>query len=379
LIYLDHNATTPITRAVREKIIDVVDSTPLNPSSAHGAGQRASQVLETARRHVAQLIGAEPERVIFTSGGTEANNVVLSHAAREGAIVTSTIEHSSVTAQAEQLEGAGVPVYWVSPDREGRISADKVVDTIRKAAANGPIGLVSIQWVNNETGVIQPVEEIAEVCRSRDVPFHTDAAQAVGKVPVDVTSVAVDYLTLTGHKFHAPMGVGVLYVRRRICPWTFGGDQEFGQRAGSENLLGIAGIGEAARCRHESFTAIQRHLETLRDRFESSLVERFPWVSINGSASRVANTSNIQFSRVDGEALFAQLDMADVAVSQSSACTARRPTPSHVLLAMGRSEREAFSAVRFSFGETNTELEVEEAIERICPIIERLTALEALG
>lgn len=379
MIYLDHNATTPLLPTVRKKLIEIADSTPLNPSSAHRAGERASRELETARRHVALLIGAEPERVIFTSGGTEGNNAVLRHGSRDGALVTSTIEHSSVLATAEQIENAGAPVYWIAPNTDGRVSADSVAEALDDAVGHGPVGLVSIQWVNNETGVIQPVEEITEVCRARGVPFHTDAAQAVGKVAVDVTTVPVDFLTLTGHKLHAPTGVGAIYVRSSIRPWLLGGDQEGGRRAGTENLLGIAGLGEAARCRYERLGAVQRHLEALRDRFESCLLERFPWIHVNGRAPRVANTSNLQFGQVDGEALFAQLDAADVAVSQSSACTSRRPTPSHVITAMGRSERQAFSAVRFSFGETNSEQEVDQALERITSILDRLAALEALA
>jgi len=379
MIYLDHNATTPLLPAVRDKLLEIADAAPLNPSSAHSAGERASYELEIARGHAAALLGAEPGQLVFTSGGTEANNAVLAHGAHNGALVTSTIEHSSVLAMAEQLEDAGVPVCRVEPDADGRISADAVAQAIDEGAARGPVGLVSIQWVNNETGVIQPIEAIAETCRSRGVAFHSDAAQAVGKVAVDVAAVPVDFLTFTGHKFHAPTGVGAVYVRRSIRPWSWGGEQEQGRRAGTENLLGIAALGEAARCRYEQFGAVQCHLEALRDHFETVLVERFPWVTVNGGAPRVANTSNLQFGKIDGEALLAQLDAADVAISQASACASQRPTPSHVLLSMGRSEREAFSSVRFSFGETNTEAEIDEALSRLTHILERLVALEALA
>ena len=379
MIYLDHNATTPLLTAVREKLIEVASATPLNPSSAHSGGERATRELGKARCHVAKLIGAEPERLVFTSGGTEGNNAVLWHGARDGAIVTTAIEHSSVFAAGERLEAEGYPVYWVQPNAEGRVTAEAVAETLDMAQKNGPVGLVSVQWVNSETGVVQPIEEITEICRARAVAVHTDAAQAVGKINVDVSRVPVDFLTLTGHKFHAPTGVGAVYSRNAIRPWFAGGDQEQGRRAGTENVLCIAALGEAARLRFEHFDTVQQHLAALRERFESTLLEQFPWIRVNGSEPRVGNTSNLRFGGVDGEALLAQLDGAQVAVSQASACASRRPTPSHVLVAMGLSEREAFSAVRFSFGETNTAEEVGEAINRLAPILDRLSALEALG
>ena len=379
MIYLDHNATTPLLPAVREKLIEVASATPLNPSSAHSAGERAARQLETARCHVAKLIGTEPERLVFTSGGTEGNNAVLWHGARDGSIVTTAIEHSSVLAAGERLEEEGFPVYWVQPNAEGRVTAEAVAETLDMAQKNGPVGLVSVQWVNSETGVVQPIEEITEICRARAVAVHTDAAQAVGKIHVDVSRVPVDFLTLTGHKFHAPSGVGAVYARNAIRPWFAGGDQEQGRRAGTENVLCIAALGEAARLRFENFDTVQQHLTALRDRFESKLLEQFSWIRVNGGGPRVVNTSNLRFGGVDGEALLAQLDGAQVAVSQASACASRRPTPSHVLVAMGLSEREAFSAVRFSFGETNTAEEIDETIRRLAPILDRLSALEALG
>ena len=379
MIYLDHNATTPVLPAVREKLIEVASATPLNPSSAHSAGELAARELETARHHVATLIGAEPERLIFTSGCTEGNNAVLWHGAQDGAILTTAIEHSSVLAASERLEDEGFTVYWIHPNEDGRVTAEAVAATLDMALKNGPVGLLSVQWVNSETGVVQPIEEIVDICRAREVAVHTDAAQAVGKIHVDVSQVPVDFLTLTGHKFHAPSGIGAVYTRNAIRPWFAGGDQEHGRRAGTENLLCIAALGEAARLRLEHFDVVQQHLAALRDRFESKLLEQFPWIRINGAEPRVANTSNLRFGAIDGEALLAQLDCEHVAVSQASACASRRPTPSHVLLAMGLSEREAFSALRFSFGETNTDVEIDETISRLVPILSRLSALEALG
>lgn len=359
---------------------EVAAQTPLNPSSAHSAGETARRLVAEAREDVAGLLGCNSEQLIFTSSGTEANNAALWHGAVDGAIVTTTIEHSSILAGAESLESRGVRVEYVDVEPNGYVEPTAVSETLDKVLAEGAVGLVSLQWANNETGVIQPIGEVAEICRRRNVPLHVDAAQAVGKLPIDLNRVPVDFLSLTAHKFHGPTGAGALFTRRQIRPWLFGGDQERGCRAGTENVLGIAGMGEAAKTRRDRMDAVKGRLGSLRDRFETSLTARYPWIQVNGGEClRVVNTSNLTFPGLDGQAILAQLDVAGICVSQSSACTNQKPTPSYVLQAMGRSEGDAFSSVRFSFGETNTPSEIDTVLSHLCDIVDRLSALERLA
>ena len=380
VIYFDHNATTPILPAVARRMAEVAEFTPLNPSSAHHAGDKARKLLMDARESLGGLLGCDLGRLIFTSGGTEANNAAIWHGAADGAIVTTNIEHSSILACAEHLEARGTSVYYAEPDSEGRVTAEAVSEQLDRALADGPAGLVSVQWANNETGVVQPVEDILEICHQRGVPLHVDAAQAVGKLPIDLGALPVDFLTLTGHKFHGPTGIGALYVSEDIRPWLFGGDQELSRRAGTENLIGIVGLGAAAEARRKKLPTTTSALIALRDRFESHLLERFPWIKINGGrCPRIGNTSNVHFVGLDGQAIMAQLDVAGVCVSQSSACTNHKPTPSYVLRAMGLTEQEAYASVRFSFGETNTKDEIDQVLSELSMIVERLSALERLA
>ncbi len=359
---------------------EVAQQGPLNPSSAHSAGQNARRLVLEARESVAALLGCDTEQVIFTSSGTEANNAALWHGAADGAVITSPVEHSSILAASERLSHQGVHVEFVAVGTDGRVTPKAVNDALDRALARGLVGMVSIQWANNETGVIQPIEQITEICHSRDVPIHVDAAQAVGKIPIDLSQVPIDFLTLTAHKFHGPTGVGALFVRDRVRGWQFGGDQEGGNRAGTENVIGIVGLGQAAEARRKKLPTVVNDLISLRDEFESRVQAKYPWVKINsGQCLRTANTSNLQFVGLDGQAILAQLDVASVCVSQSSACTNQRPTPSYVLKAIGLSEAEAFSSVRFSFGETNTQSEVDTALSHLFMIVDRLSALEKLA
>ncbi|MCH8135316.1 MAG: aminotransferase class V-fold PLP-dependent enzyme, partial [Proteobacteria bacterium] len=240
--------------------------------------------------------------------------------------------------------------------------------------------LVSIQWVNSETGVINPVEEIGQLCRDAGVLFHTDAAQAVGKLEIDVHDLPIDFLTFTAHKFHGPTGIGILYAmnRNKVAPLIHGGDQEGGLRAGTENLAGIVGTGVAAEIRRKRLTEIQSSLREIRELFENSLIDAFPWIEINGGGQkRVCNTSNMHFCGIDGQALVAQLDVIGIQCSQSSACTNLRPEPSYVLRAMGLTEEEAYASVRFSFGEQNTADEIQAAVVDMTPVIQRLRTILA--
>lgn len=347
-----------------------------NASSGHGLGQRARHLLWEARERVAIFIGATPEFLIFTSGGTEANNLVLTSFSyvnnRSSRILTTPVEHSSVLKTVAVLEYQGCEIIKIPVDPIGRISLFHLESALSK-----PTDLVSIQWANNETGVIQPMEAIASICHERGVPLHTDAAQAVGKLPISLQDVPIDFLTFSGHKLHGPQGTGVVFVRnpKMLRPLLFGGEQEHGLRAGTENLPGILGLAKACEIRSAGFDIAIAHMQFLRDRFETKLSECIPGIIANGSGTpRVCNTSNLCFSGIDGQALVAQLDKRGIYCSQSSACTSHRPEPSYVLRAMGLSEDDAYASVRFSFSVLNTQGEVDQAIETIAEVHAQLRA-----
>lgn len=365
-VYLDNNATTRPLPEVRAAMLSALGDEFGNPSSVHEAGERGRTQLRTARRQLADLLGCDPDQLLFTSGGTEANTQVLLSAVAgrpTPRIVTTTVEHSSIIHLCEHLRTKSVDTVLLPVDEHGLIDLDQLRDAI-----STPTDLVSLQWVNNETGVIQPVKQAAALCRDRNIPFHTDAAQAVGKLPLRIAEQPFDYLTLTAHKLHGPQGVGALYAHnpRTLQPLLFGGDQEHGLRGGTENVPGIVGFGLAAQIRHANLNTIITDLTRLRDRFEALLQEAIPDVRINGGATdRVCNTSNILFDGVDGQALVARLDQDGIRCSQSSACTNQRPEPSYVLRAMGLSETEAWASLRFAFSVENTESEIDFTIDRL--------------
>lgn len=376
-IYLDNNATTPVLPEVAEAMARVATLGALNPSSAHSGGERARRLLAEARSRVAALLGASPDELVFTSGATEGNHLVLRMLFRSEfdgfRVLYSATEHSSIRSGAEALKRAGLDVQELPVDENGQVSPADVSARMVPGRA-----FVFVQWANNETGVIQSVEELSAICRSAGAWFHTDAVQAVGKLPVDLSRVPVDSLALSGHKFHGPQGVGALFVRRSrsVRPDLPAGDQEWGVRPGTHNMMAIVGLGLAATIREERLASTLRHLESLRDGFEDGLRERGLIRGVNGSgARRLPNTANVQFARVDGEALMARLDAAGILCSQSSACTAMRPEPSYVLRAMGMTEAEAFRSVRFSFSEMNTTSEVAAALDRIQAAVTHLNRI----
>ena len=369
-IYLDNNATNRPLEEVCDAMVGVLRDGFGNPSSSHAAGDRGRDYLRNSRHFVAELVGADADRIVFTSSGTEANNMVLlsavtracSHRCR---VVTTDTEHSSILKMVEHLQAQGVEVVMVPVGRKGLVDLDRLNSEITPETS-----LVSVQWVNNETGVIQPIESIGEICRSRSVPFHTDACQAVGKLSMHTDRMPIDLMTLTAHKFHGPQGVGAVYARDPgwLVPVFHGGPQENELRAGTENLPGIVGFGKAAETRALHFEAIVSKLARLRDQLQELVLRLVPDVTVNGdSLDRVCNTTNLFFHNVDGQALVARLDQKGIRCSQSSACTNQRPEPSYVLRAMGLSEEEAYSSVRFSFSGFNTEEEiVAVAIRDIC-------------
>lgn len=367
MIYLDNNATTEPLTEVREAVAAALSLGPANPSSPHEAGEPARHLLAQAREDVAALIGAKPDRVLFTSSGTEANNLALNSILSQGLgsrLLISPVEHESVRRKSEMLETSGIVVDEFPVDHAGRVRLDAAESMI-----TSDVGLVSVQWVNNETGVIQPVEQIARICRSRGVLFHTDAAQAVGKMPVDVEVLRPDLLTFTGHKLHAPMGIGVLFSQSRdfVRPVIGGGAQEFGLSPGSENIASISGLATACRLRRQQLKQDELTMSQLRDALEASILNACEGACCNTppDASRVCNTTNIRFVGVDGQALLARLINHGVCCSQGSACTSQIPEPSHTLLSMGLTIDEAYQSIRFSFSPLNTMAEVDEVIEII--------------
>jgi cysteine desulfurase len=373
-IYLDNNATTQPLPQIQEIMLKALGSHFGNPSSAHAAGQRARDQVYHAREAVATLIGAAPPALLFTSSGTEANNMVLASVLQSRGlrphVVTTAVEHSSILKYCDYLSDLGATVTYLSVDRAGRLSLADV-----EAAITPATRLVSVQWVNNETGVIQPIAQIGALCQRYGVLFHTDAAQAVGKLAVDVSTLPIDFLTLTAHKFHGPQGIGALYARDRrwLAPLVRGGSQEADLRAGTENVPGIVGLGKAAELRRARLREIQQHLQALRDRFEDRVLDMVPGTAVNGDRTqRVCNTTNLLFRDIDGEALVAQLDQVGIRCSQSSACTNLRPEPSYVLRSMGLSEDDAYASVRFSVSELNTLDEIEWAAQQIREICYKL-------
>ena len=376
MIYLDNNATTETLPEVREAVLRALSLGPANPSSPHEAGEPARQLLAEAHDAVAELIGASSEDVFFTGSGTEANNWALNivGTTRKRHLLITPVEHESVLQKADMLAAQGVVTDELPVDRNGTVCLDAANELITPR-----VGMVSVQWVNNETGVIQPIEQLAAMCRERGVLLHTDAAQAVGKLVLDVKQVDVDYLTFTGHKFHAPMGVGVLYRRHGapLTPIFGGGMQESGMRPGSQNLAGIAGLAAAANIRNRRRTDVRNTLTQLRDTFESMVLSACDGASINtdNSVARVCNTTNIRFQGVDGEAFLASLINAGLCCSQGSACTSQIPEPSHTLLAMGLSREAAYQSIRFSFSELNAAVEITQAVQIIAAAYTRMKAI----
>ena len=371
-VYLDNNATTPPLPEVRAAVLNALAAFG-NPSSSHTAGGRGREQLRTARESLASLLGCGPDAIVFTSGATEANNTVLrGFSGPDRRVISTAVEHSSVLAALDRCSRQGTEVVLLPVSGGGLVDPED----LRRALA-GRADLVSIQWVNSETGVVQPIDQIGRLCAGAGVPFHTDAAQAVGKLPMGLRDLPVDYASIAGHKFHAPVGVGALYVGGATRPEGLieGGDQESGLRAGTENVPGIAGMGCAARLREKSLDETIARLGSLRDRLEREIIDRCGGVTVNGdSRARVCNTTNLLFRGVDGEALVARLDQRGIRCSQGSACTNQRPEPSHVLRAMGLSEEEAYASVRFSLSVLNDEEEVAAACAAVAEEVDRVRA-----
>jgi cysteine desulfurase len=377
-VYLDNNATTPVLPEVFEAMKPFYLEEFGNASSIHHYGQRARSAVEKARASVAGLLNARPAEIVFTSGGTEGDNAAIFGLASKGDhIITSTIEHSAVMNTCKRLEQMGCEVTFIPVN--GRCEVDP--ENVRKALRPNT-RLISIMMANNETGVVQPVEEISRIAREADVFFHTDAVQAAGKIPIDVQQIGCDVLTISGHKIHAPQGTGAVYIKRGtlIQPLIYGGSHERQRRAGTENLPGIVGLGKAAEL---AKTWLQGNgpaeMAAMRDHLQNTVLNAIGDAGINGDgARRVPNTTNLWFDYIEGEALVIALDLKGLAVSSGAACSSGAIEPSHVLLAMGLAHERARSSVRISLGKQTTSEDIEFAIKVLPETVTRLREISPL-
>jgi cysteine desulfurase len=378
-IYLDHNATTPPLPAAVDRMMVVLRDEFGNPSSVHHFGQQAKAAIDEARTDVSNLIGAEPSEVLFTSGGTEADNIAIRGAAEalettgKRHLIASAIEHEAVLNTLKALARRGWRTTLLPVDKSGIVSPAAVRD-----ALTGDTAVVSVMHANNEIGTIQPIAELARIAHEGGALFHTDAVQSVGKIPISVKALGVDMLSMSAHKFYGPKGVGALWIRRglRVLPLLTGGRQERSRRAGTENVAGIVGMGVAARAAASKMAEEGRRLAALRDRLEAGILRAVPGTAVNGSTeARVPNTTNISFDRIEAESLLIAMDLEGIAVSTGSACSSGTLEPSHVLKAMGFNAHRTQNSIRFSLGAANTEAEIDRVIAVLPGIVEKLRSL----
>lgn len=377
IIYLDNNATTQLDPAVLEEMLPFLTSYYGNPSSGYQFGAQVRRAIELARERVAALLGCEPAEIVFTSCGTESNNAAINSALQLAPnrrhIVTTAVEHSATYRHCEELARRGCGVTFVPVDGEGYLDLDELAHAIRPETA-----IVSAMWANNETGVLFPVERIAEIARRKRVLFHTDAVQAAGKVPVRLGGTTINFCSLSAHKLHGPKGVGVLYINRRSAfqPTAIGGNQENSRRAGTENVASIVALGKAAECAAAALAEEQTRVRAMRDRFENRLLEKVPDAFVNGAReTRLPNTSSMSFAGIESEGALMLLDRNRLCCSAGSACRSGSVEPSHVLRAMKLSVERTRSSLRFSFGRFNTGEDVDQALEIVPRVIFKLRAM----
>ena len=397
-VYLDHNATTAVEPEVLDAMLPYLSGEFGNAASIHNFGQKARAAVETAREQVAALIGARPQEIVFTSGGTEADNHAIFGAvsalvtwlpnrsanpvdelgkrlsiAHLKHVITTAIEHEAVLNTCQELEKQGVRVTYLPVDGQGVVSAEAVRRALRKETV-----LITVMHANNELGTVQPLEEIGRIAADADVYFHTDAVQSAGKIPIDVNALRLDLLSLSGHKFYAPKGIGGLYIRggTRLQQLLYGGHHQRGFRPGTENVAGIVGMGKAAELARKSLAEDAARISALRDRLEQGLLSRVPHSRANGArAPRSPNTTNILYSGIEGEALVIALDLKGLACSTGAACSSGAVEPSHVLTAIGLSPDEARSSLRFSLGRHTTADEIDFALQIVPAAVEQLREL----
>ena len=375
LLYLDHNATTPIDPAVRNAMLPWLENEFGNPSSVYALGRRAAAALAKAREQVATLVGAQPSEIIFNSCGTEATNTAILSALAidpdKRHIITSTVEHSATIKLCEHLATRGYEITWLPVDKDGLLDPDRL-----EAAITSETAVVSLLWANNETGVIFPVEEIAAIAARKKVPLHLDAVQAAGKVPINLSELGVQYVSLSAHKLYAPKGVGALYVNRR-ARYTplLRGSQEESKRGGTQNVASIVAFGKAAELAQAHLLASAERIAKLRDRFEKTILSTIDGVRRNGTDEpRLPNTSNLSFTGIEAETALLLFDKEGLCCSAGSACSSGSINPSHVLTAMGVTRDEARASLRFSLGRTTTDADIDHALEIISHTVAKLRA-----
>jgi cysteine desulfurase len=387
-VYLDFNATTPVEPAVLDAMLPYFSAEFGNAASIHTPGQRARAAVETAREQVAALIGAHAQEIVFTSGGTESDNhaifgvvaqpILAVHSSvflsgRTPHIITTAIEHEAVLNACQALEKEGVAVTYLHVDRDGRIDLEELRQSVRPETT-----LITIMHANNELGTVQPLEEIGRIAKEQDIYFHTDAVQSAGKVAIDVNDLQVDLLSLSGHKFYAPKGIGALYIRSgtRLRQLLYGGHHQRGFRPGTENVAGIVGLGKAAEIARKSLAEDARHISALRDKLEHGLLTRVPQSRVNGGAApRTPNTTNLGFPGIEGEALLIALDLKGLACSTGAACSSGAVEPSHVLTAIGLPPEEARASLRFSLGRHTTSADIDFALNVVPAAVAQLREL----
>jgi len=376
-IYFDNNATTKVADEVLEEIKPYFCDLYGNPSSMHTFGGQVGIKIREAREKTAALLGCDPSEIIFTGCGTESDNTAikgtLAAHPNKRKVITTRVEHPAVLSVCRDLENQGYTVIELAVDNKGRLDLSELESHLDDNTA-----IVTIMFANNETGVVFPVEKIADMVKSKGIVFHTDAVQAVGKIPINLSKSNIDLLSLSGHKLHAPKGVGILYVRKgtRLAPFMLGGHQEGGRRAGTENVPGIIGLGRACELAMQNFDQENKKVKSLRDKLEKGILAKCPDCMVNGDTeSRLPNTSNISFEFIEGESILLMLDRFGICASSGSACTSGSLEPSHVLRAMGIPYTAAHGSIRFSLSRYNTEQEVDFTVEKIPPIIARLREL----
>lgn len=381
-VYLDHNATTPIEPAVLDAMLPYLTTDYGNAASIHTFGQNARKAVEAARESVAALLGARPQEIVFTSGGTESDNHAIFGIVEQARastpavhVITSQIEHEAVLNTCQALEKQGVFVTYLVPDREGLISPESLREALRH---HSETCLISIMHANNELGTVQPLAVFGRIAAEANVYFHTDAVQSAGKLPLDVRAMQIDLLGLSGHKLYAPKGVGALYIRggTRLRQLLYGGHHQRGFRPGTENVAGIVGLGKAAEIARATLAADAARISALRDRLERELLDRVPHCRVNGGgAPRTPNTTNICFPGIEGEAMVIALDLRGLACSTGAACSSGAVEPSHVLTAIGLPPEDARASLRFSLGRHTTEQHVAFALETVPAAVAQLREL----
>jgi cysteine desulfurase len=380
-IYLDYNATTPLHPGVLKAVLPYYKSIFGNASTIYSFGQEARKAIDDAREALAYLIGAEPREIVFTSGGTEADNLALKGVAsalkgKGGHIITSSVEHHAVLFVCKYLEKMGKKITYLPVDRYGLLNPERVKEAITNETV-----LISIIHANNEIGTIEPIAEIGKIARACGVYFHTDAVQSVGKIPIDVNELGIDLLSLSAHKFYGPKGVGALYIRKgtKIHPLIHGGEQERKRRAGTENVPCIVGLGEAAKIASKEMKQEYSYVKKLRDRLENKIKDKIDYIRFNGHPTeRLPNTSNVSFEFIEGESLVLNLDLKGIAASTGSACASGSLEPSHVLSAIGVPPAIAQGSIRFSLGRESKEEDIDYTVENLVEIVGRLREMSPL-